>query len=219
MSARRSLGGHLVDNSAHAGNEFGEREVPLVDASAREAVRFAVTHPAAPIRETLLVWSRPVVAIAFKITSERESEQSLASEFQQVRKFLAQRGGAGSEADNGEPATGVLKYLASVLHHVHPLSSMSLRNSGRFETTAECLDASHAGDFPHLEDLLVQRLNTVQTAVMEGNWNLARHLELTLATGNNVVAHAGMRAAQRTRLDQRPLQQGGSEGVLARVTP
>ena len=129
---------------------------------------------------------------------------------------MAQRGGAGSEADNGESATGVLKYLASVLHSVQPQSSMSLRNSGRLRTIAERVEALHAGDFPHLEDLLVQRLKAVQTAVIEGNWNLARHLELTPAAGNNVVAQAGMRAAQRTQFDQRPLQQGGKKQMQQR---
>ena len=32
--------------------------------------------------------------------------------------------------------------------------------------------------FQHLGDLLMQRLEAVQTAVVEGNWNLAQHLEL-----------------------------------------
>ena len=57
--------------------------------------------------------------------------------------------------------------------------------------------------------------------MVEGNWNLAQHLELILATGSNVVTPVEMTAVQRLQLDQVRLQQGGkgSGGVPARVTP
>ena len=75
---------------------------------------------------------------------------------------------------------------------------------------AECIDALLAGDRPHLGDLFKQRLKAVQTAVVEGNWNLAQHLELIPGTGSIVVTQAEMRAAQRSQLDQLRLQQGGN---------
>ena len=43
----------------------------------------------------------------------------------------------------------------------------------------------------------MQRLKAVQTAVVEGDWNLAQHLELIPATGSNVVTPAEMGAARR----------------------
>ena len=104
-------------------------------------------------------------------------------------------------------ATGVLKYLISVFHGAHPQSSMSLRNNMELRTVAECIDALVAGDLPRLENLLMQRLKAVQTAVVEGNKNIAHNLEFILLTGSNVVTQAEMRAAQRLQLDQMRLQQ------------
>ena len=100
----------------------------------------------------------------------------------------------------------------SVFHGARPQSSMSLRNSTEWRTIAECIDALLAGDLPHLGDLLMQRLKAVQTAVVEGNWNLAQHLELIPTTGSNAVTQAELSAAQRTQLDQMRLQQGGKSG-------
>ena len=136
-----------------------------------------------------------------QITGEREPGKLLASGLQQIKKFLSQRGGVSNEANNDELATGVLQYLMSVFHGAHPQSSMSLRNSRELRTIAECIDALLAGDLPHLGDLLMQRLKAVQTAVVEGNWNLAQHLELIPTTGSNAVTQAELRAAQRTHLD------------------
>ena len=89
---------------------------------------------------------------------------------------------------------------------------MSLRNSWELRTIAECIDALLAGDFSHLGDLLMQRLKAVQTAVVEGNWNLAQHLELIPTPGSNIVSPAELRAAQRTQLDQMRLQNNGKGG-------
>ena len=122
------------------------------------------------------------------------------------------RGGAGGDGDNDELASVVLQYLNSVFHGAHPQSSMSLRNSREPRTIAECMDALLAGDLPHLGDLLMQRLKAVQTAVVEGNWNLAQHLELIPTSGSNVVAPAELTAAQRTQLDQLCLQNSGKGG-------
>ena len=67
-------------------------------------------------------------------------------------------------------------YLISVFYGAHPQSSTSLRNSRELRTIADCIDALLAGDLFHLGDLFLQRLKAVQTAVVEGNWNLAQHL-------------------------------------------
>ena len=61
----------------------------------------------------------------------------------------------------------------------------------------------------------------VQTAMVEGNWNLAQHLELTPTSGTDGVTQAEMRAAQRTQLGQMRLRQRGKRGEeqKRRVTP
>ena len=58
----------------------------------------------------------------------------------------------------------------------------------------------------------MQRLKAVQTAVVEGNWNLAQHLEFIPTTGSNAVTQAELRAAQRTHLDHMRLQQVAAKG-------
>ena len=54
---------------------------------------------------------------------------------QQIKKFLAQRGGVDGEANSDELAIGVM-YLMSVFHGAHPLSSMSLWNSSEYRTAS-----------------------------------------------------------------------------------
>ena len=116
MSARRSLSwSPLVDNIAkRAGNEFRERKGA---SCRRERGRDSEVRSdsSSGTDKGNVVGSVPSRQSHSKITSERESEKSLASEFQQIRKFLAQRAGAGSEADTCESATGVLNFLTSVL--------------------------------------------------------------------------------------------------------
>ena len=85
---------------------------------------------------------------------------------------------------------------------------MSLRNRDLRTIAVPML----ASDLPHLGDLLTQRLEAVQAAVVEGNRNLAQHLELIPTTGSNAVTQAELRAAQRTHLDHMRLQQGGQSG-------
>ena len=69
---------------------------------------------------------------------------------QQIKRFLAQRGGANGETGEDELASCVVQYLTTVLHGAHSQASMSLRNSRELRTIAECLDALLAGDLPHL---------------------------------------------------------------------
>ena len=147
-----------------------------------------------------------------QVTGEREPGKQLASGLQQIKSYLSMRG-AGGDGDGDELASVVLQYLNSVFHGAHPQSSMSLRNSR--ELSPECFDALLAGDLPNLGDLLMRRLKAVQTAVVEGNWNLSQHLELTPTSESNVVSPAELRAAQRTQLDQLRLQnsdKGGGKG-------
>ena len=73
-----------------------------------------------------------------QITSERG--ELFASGMQQIKRFLAQRGG-----------TVRFQLLTSVvcfMEHTRR-SSTSLRNSLELRTIADCLDTLLAGDFPH----------------------------------------------------------------------
>ena len=58
---------------------------------------------------------------------------------------IKKRGGAGSEADKDELATGVLQHLANRFHGAHPQSLIGLRNSKDLKTIAVCTVALLAG--------------------------------------------------------------------------
>ena len=177
----------------------------------------AATRPVKLTEETL-VWVRLEMAIAFRsLVSESQESCShlVCSKSKDICQCVV---GASDDAGNDELATGVLQYLISVFHGAHPQSSMSLRNSRELRTIAECIDALVAGDLPHLGDLLTQRLKAVQTAVVEGNWNFAQHLELIPTSGSNVVSPAELRAAQRAQIDQMRLQNNG-KGGSTRTSP
>ena len=191
----RSLGGLLADEAAKcAAIKYRKREEM---SRQRKRRRFSDvsgdTLSEIDKEDTGLVPSRDGNRI--QITGEREPGKLLASGLQQVKKLLSQRGGVSNEANIDELATGVLQHLMSVFHCAHPQSSLSLRNSRELRTIAECIVALLAGDLPHLDDLLMQRLKAIQTAVVEGNWNLAQHLELIPTTGSNAVTQAELRQA------------------------
>ena len=93
-----------------------------------------------------------------------------------LRKFLVGRQGESSEATE-ELAALFTPYLTSVL-----LPSLtekpSLRNSRELLTLASTLDALISGDLEAVGDFLVTRFQAVETATQDGNWALAKHLEL-----------------------------------------
>ena len=69
----------------------------------------------------------------------------------------------------------VTSYLTSVL--LPSKSDMGLRNTRELRTLAEALDLLIVGDIAGCGDLLSRRFKAVELASMEGNWNVARHLE------------------------------------------
>ena len=74
-------------------------------------------------------------------------------------------------------------YLLSVVHGAHPPEKLGQRNASELRTIAECLDALGRGDLPHLADMLAQRFKALELAAAEGNWDLARRLEITPVGG------------------------------------
>ena len=96
---------------------------------------------------------------------------------QQIKRYLAQRGGAeDSETDN--LAATVVQYITSVWHGLHPPGEMGVRNCREMRTVGECLDALLRGDLASLGDLLMQRLKAIEQATKDGHWQVARHLEV-----------------------------------------
>ena len=82
-------------------------------------------------------------------------------------------------------------------------------------TTAECLDALIARDFPHLGDLLKQRLKAVQTATVEGNWGSVQRKELIPTSTSNLVSTSEVRVARAVGTAQaRSRKQGACEPPL-----
>ena len=105
----------------------------LAGASGGGAVTSAATRPVVLTKEVASDMVPLRGGNRIQVTSEREPGKLLASE--QIKKFLAQRGGA-DEGGSDELATGVLLYLTSVFHGAHPQSSMSTRNSRELRTVA-----------------------------------------------------------------------------------
>ena len=66
---------------------------------------------------------------------------------------------------------------------------------------------------PHLGDLLMQRLKTVQTATLEGNWRSAKNMELIPMSSSSSASTSEMRAAQHTQMAQLKLNPGGKCGA------
>jgi len=67
-------------------------------------------------------------------------------------------------------------YLSQIILAAHP--SMTLRMQRELQTISVTLDHLLAGRLAQGSDTLTQRLKACETALLEGNWLTARHLEL-----------------------------------------
>ena len=67
-------------------------------------------------------------------------------------------------------------YLSQIILAAHP--SMTLRMQRELQTISVTLDHLLAGRLAQASDTLTQRLKACETALLEGNWLTARHLEL-----------------------------------------
>ena len=133
MSARRSLGGLLADKaSKRAGRKHHKRDRGSRRPKRKRSsdARSGTSSLSDKGNAFDLVSARDGNRI--QVTSQREPGKLLALGLRHVEKFWAQRGGADSETNSDELATGVLQYLTSVFHGAHPQSSMSLRNSRNY---------------------------------------------------------------------------------------
>jgi hypothetical protein len=99
----------------------------------------------------------------------------LSNALQEIGKYLQTRSGPA----NGETEVGrVLTYVMTVYMQRFTSQEIGIRNLRELRTLAEALDALLEGNLARVGDLLVQRLKAIEMAVFDGNWNLARHLEL-----------------------------------------
>ena len=69
---------------------------------------------------------------------------------------------------------------------------LGLRNEREMRTLAEGLDAMIAGDLGRAGDILMQRFRACEVNVLEGDWHMAKHLELIPAHQISCVLN-GMR--------------------------
>ena len=76
-------------------------------------------------------------------------------------------------------------------------STMSQRNEREMRTLAMAIDLMVQGDTARAGDILVQRFKAVETASADGNWSVAKHLELLPAAAISAVPDREREAAAR----------------------
>ena len=130
----------------------------------------------------------------------------LASGLEQIKAFLAQRGGAATDSELDELHACVVQYITSIWHGKHPVGEMGARNVQELRTMGEALDALLRGDLPHLGDLLMQRLKAIEQATKDGHWSVAKHLELVEGTDVGLATAAEVSAAAGTFSEQEKLR-------------
>ena len=131
--------------------------------------------------------------------TEKESTGSRWSRgYQQMTRFLGASGGASSS----NPGKGsAVTYLNSVFLGANPPSKIGPRNVSELKMLAETIDALNSGDLAHLGDLLMSRLQSVETSILDGDWETAQHLDLS-AQGRVTLASVEdrMKAARKSLL-------------------
>ena len=118
-------------------------------------------------------------------------------------KFLSAR----EEGDQTEGTHKVVAYLSSIFHGSHTPQSIGIRTSREMRTLAEALDALQAGKLPEVADLLVQRFKALETSIQDGNWNLAKRLEVIPDSTSGLTSMEERRAAARDELQSLQLLQ------------
>ena len=114
-----------------------------------------------------------------QITSEREPWNLLASSMQQIKRFLAQRGGANGETGDDELASCVLQYLTSV----------------SWSTPSSVGEPSeHSGTANHRR-MSRRFARWWPPAHGEGIWGSAQHMALIPMSSSNLASTSEMPAA------------------------
>jgi len=136
-----------------------------------------------------------------------------------MRKALAARqGGGGLTSEMTEQLTQlqgvVTNYLTvglspSAASQGKPLG---MRNEREMRTLAESLDALLTGDLGRAGDILMQRFRACEVNVLEGDWNMAKHLELIPAHQITCVPIGMRQEMQREKRLADKLSSGQNSG-------
>ena len=67
-------------------------------------------------------------------------------------------------------------------------------------TLARALDALKVGSLPEVADLLMQRFKALEVSIFDGDWRMAKHLELILKDQVGLTTLDERRAAQKQQI-------------------
>jgi hypothetical protein len=113
----------------------------------------------------------------------------------EIARHLGDRVGATVTADDQQKW---VTYLTGVFFGVHSPDKIGRRTTVELQTIARALDALGRGELPELADLLSQRFKALETSVVEGNWNLARRMELVPEQPAGLASYSERRDAARS---------------------
>jgi len=142
------------------------------------------------------------------ITADQNPGQLLHTCLGRMQKYLGQRQGT---AELQEVAAIFTPYLSSVLLPTLG-DGASLRNSHELTNLASALDCLMEGNVVRACDILAQRFRAVELAAQEGNWNVARHLQLVGDARVTSLSQAEREAAilqEKNENKYRTMQQQG----------
>ena len=87
---------------------------------------------------------------------------------------------------------------------------MGYRDVKELRTIGECLDTLLRGDLAGVGDMLMQRLKAIQQATKDGNWALAKHLELCDTDNVGLATQQERSEAVQAELQHQKLKGGTS---------
>eukprot|EP00971_Amphidinium_carterae_P230276 4570051-Amphidinium_carterae.2 len=126
--------------------------------------------------------------------SERHPGYLAGETLKKMREYLSIREEGVSQASSDRWRPIVTSYLSTVLL---PSTEVSLRNSRELLTTliARSSDCLLRGEVGRALDILLQRLQAIETSQVEASWASAKHLELVPETKVSCVPPRARRAA------------------------
>ena len=121
-----------------------------------------------------------------------------------MRKFIDPRRGGTDKASEVEPI--VVQYFTMIVEVKTKLSGRAARE---MRTIAEALDLVIEGEPTKAADVLMQRFKAIEMAEQDGNWQVAKQLELAAASsggaaGTKERAEAIKLAAKARKLENNP---------------
>lgn len=145
--------------------------------------------------------------VELDVHARRNPGLLLRSALEEIRGYLGSRGGVGSLTE----APKFLAYLDTVLNQRGGKGGIGLRTSRELRTIAEGLDALLSGDQVRAADLLVQRFKALEASIIDGNWSVARHMELIPDSTRGLTGTTERMAATRLELQRVKLQEAGKK--------